>query len=383
MASQPEQTSDLTRVDDMSAATTRFNWVGLNPTQIKGVAQAMALSGMFPDVAKDSAKAFVKIMAGQEMGIAPFQAMSDISIIQGKAAAGGNIHASKVKSHPKYDYKVLKRERNGCSIEFFEYSSETKKMESIGISEFNEDDAKDAGLLQKDMWKKYPRNMYFNRAMTAGVRTYCPDALNGVNAFTAEELGAVVDEDGHVVDYRPEAVKSAPTAPMKATRADKAQDAELVEGKTVIEQVSEALEAKGFEDAADRKAIALAVAGVDSPNMASPQQWVKVLENIQAMDAEALTSLLPSSNDQQADESNSSDAEENDTTPLSPPSEPISAAQKSMLIGLARKSPQFKEGDVVLEFIEKVAGKDFGDITVAEFPGLQTKLKAKSPEVES
>jgi hypothetical protein len=153
-----------------------YNWTGLNPAEIKNVAVAMATSGMFPDIAKDSAKAFVKIMAGQEMGIAPFQAMSDISIIQGKAAAGGNIYASKVKANPRYDYKVDRWERDGCSITFFEIGRDGKR-EKLGTSTFDKEDATAAGLLSKDNWRKFPRNMYFNRAMTAGVRTFCPDAL--------------------------------------------------------------------------------------------------------------------------------------------------------------------------------------------------------------
>lgn len=172
----------------------RFNWVGLQPSQVKAIAQAMAMSGMFPDIQRDAAKAFVKIMAGQEMGIAPFQAMSDISIIQGKAAAGGNIYAAKVKSSGRYDYRVEKWDRTGCDIKFFEVIN--GKREGLGTSSFDEKDAEAAGLLNKDSWKRYPRNMYFNRAMTAGVRTFCPDALGGVNAYTPEELGAQVDEDG-------------------------------------------------------------------------------------------------------------------------------------------------------------------------------------------
>lgn len=175
----------------------KYNWTGLSPQQMKGIAQAMAMSGMFPDIQKDSAKAFVKIMAGQEMGIPPFQAMSDISIIQGKASAGGNIYASKVKSHPKYDYKIKNWTNKGCAIEFFQI--ENGKPVSLGVSQFDENDARQAGLLGKGNWKTYPRNMYFNRAMTAGVRTYTPDALGGINAYTPEELGANVDSDGRFV----------------------------------------------------------------------------------------------------------------------------------------------------------------------------------------
>ena len=67
----------------------------------------MAKSGMFPDVT-DGAKALVKILAGKEIGVTPFQAMTNIHIIQGKATMGANLMAAKVKGSGKYDYRVTK-----------------------------------------------------------------------------------------------------------------------------------------------------------------------------------------------------------------------------------------------------------------------------------
>lgn len=205
----------------------RYNWTGLSPQQMKGIAQAMAMSGMFPDIQKDSAKAFVKIMAGQEMGIPPFQAMSDISIIQGKASAGGNIYASKVKGHPKYDYKIKNWTNKGCAIEFFQI--ENGKPVSLGVSQFDENDARTAGLLGKGNWKTYPRNMYFNRAMTAGVRTYTPDALGGINAYTPEELGANVDHEGNFVSM------DEPKKPLQASNPQKTVEKEVTEPENTDE----------------------------------------------------------------------------------------------------------------------------------------------------
>ncbi len=60
------------------------------------------------------------------------------------------------------------------------------------------DDAKKAGLSGKDVWKKYPRNMLFYRALTSGVRLYCPDVTGGVVVYTAEEIGAESNEFGEV-----------------------------------------------------------------------------------------------------------------------------------------------------------------------------------------
>lgn len=287
-----DQNTDIIRAGESStelmapggAAEGRFNWTGLNPGQMKSIAQAMAMSGMFPDIQKDSAKAFVKIMAGQEMGIAPFQAMSDISIISGKASAGGNIYAAKVKSSGRYDYRVKKWDTVGCEIEFFEVLR--GKRESLGLSSFLESDAKAADLFGKGNWKMYPRNMYFNRAMTAGVRTYCPDALGGINAYTPEELGANVDADGRFVSIDEPALK-----PAVSVRAAPAA-AEIVDPKTVLQMVGEELEAKGFDDKLDRQKLAFAVGGVQSVSHLNDSEWHDVYLTIKNMSTEELGALL-------------------------------------------------------------------------------------------
>jgi hypothetical protein len=63
----------------------------LSLNQINFIGQTMAKSGMFPDVT-DSAKALVKILAGKEIGVTPFQAMTSIHIIKGKATMGAHLN---------------------------------------------------------------------------------------------------------------------------------------------------------------------------------------------------------------------------------------------------------------------------------------------------
>jgi len=48
-------------------------------------------------------------------------------------------------------------------------------------------------------WEKYPQNMLFARAISSGVRIYCPDVFNGNLVYVPEEMGAQVDEDGEPV----------------------------------------------------------------------------------------------------------------------------------------------------------------------------------------
>lgn len=140
-------------------------------------------SGMFADI-KSAQQAVVKIMAGAEMGISPFQAMSGIHIIQGKPTIGAGLMASRVKASGKYNYKVLEMTDKVCSIEF------TEGGQSIGTSVFTIEDAKKAGTKNID---RFPRNMLFARAMSNGVRWFCPDIYEGP-VYVPEEMQEVTED---------------------------------------------------------------------------------------------------------------------------------------------------------------------------------------------
>jgi len=150
------------------------------------MAKTFAESGMFTDT-KDMAKAFVKIQAGQEIGVAPFQAMTGIHIIQGKPTVGAGIMASKVKGSGKYDYRVLQQDESACVLEFFEGKI------SLGKSSFTIEDAKKAGTQNI---AKFPRNMLFARAISNGIKWYTPDVFLGP-VYVPEEMGGIeeVTED--------------------------------------------------------------------------------------------------------------------------------------------------------------------------------------------
>ena len=140
-------------------------------------------SGMFADI-KSAQQAVVKIMAGAEMGISPFQAMSGIHIIQGKPTIGAGLMASRVKASGKYNYKVLEMSDKVCSIEF------TEGGQPIGTSAFTIEDAKKAGTKNID---RFPRNMLFARAMSNGVRWFCPDIYEGP-VYVPEEMQEVTED---------------------------------------------------------------------------------------------------------------------------------------------------------------------------------------------
>jgi hypothetical protein len=169
----------------------------VNMDELKRLGMMLALSGYFDqhnDQGVATAQMCVKVLAGREIGFGPFAAVNGIHIIKGKPSISANIMAAAVKSHPTYDYRVRVMTDKEVAIDFFEIMD--GKRESVGKSEFTAADAAKAGTQNMG---KFPRNMLFARAMSNGVRWYCPDVFSGNSVYTPEELGARTDDDGYII----------------------------------------------------------------------------------------------------------------------------------------------------------------------------------------
>lgn len=166
--------------------------------EIQQVARLLAMSGYF-DAKGNSEQAIAqiatKILAGREMGYGEFTSVQGIHVIQGRPAMSANLMAAAVKASTRYDYRVRQMDDSAVKIEFFERIG--GKLESLGTSAFTAEDAKKAGTQNM---AKFGRNMMFARAMSNGVRWFCPDVFFGNAVYTPEELGAPVDGDGNVID---------------------------------------------------------------------------------------------------------------------------------------------------------------------------------------
>ena len=184
----------------------------------------LAQSGYFTD-AREAAQAGVKVLAGLEMGIGAFAAMSGIHIIEGKPSVGAGLMAAAVKRHPKYDYRVKRHDAEACVVTFYEDG------EVVGESSFTIEDAKQAGVAFKSRqgyptpWAKNPRNMLFARALSNGVRWYCPDVFD-VSTYTPEELGADTDDEGNVIDVTPAPAPRASVGDLGEPDADAVEEPE-------------------------------------------------------------------------------------------------------------------------------------------------------------
>lgn len=153
-----------------------YNRNNLSLEEMKQVGQIFVQSGLFPND-KDIAKAITKIIAGQEIGLPAFQAMSSIYFINGVRAMNYAVIGAKIQESGRYRYNVLELDNKHCIIEWEEKRDDD--WVKVGRSKFDEDDAKAAGLLGKDNWKKWGEAMFFARALTKGQRMYAPAIFNG------------------------------------------------------------------------------------------------------------------------------------------------------------------------------------------------------------
>jgi hypothetical protein len=189
------------------------------------IGQVMARSGLFPDITRVS-QAVVKVMAGRELGIGPFAAMSDIHIIDGKPVIGARILAALVRQSAVYDYEIVEWTNERCAIDFYRHGT---KLEPTVT--FDEDDARRAELNKPTRsgrpsnHMKFPRNMKFARAMSNGVGLHCPDLTAGAPVYTPDKLG-IDDPDA---DVAPVAEAPVADADIPAEHdGDDQQDADVV-----------------------------------------------------------------------------------------------------------------------------------------------------------
>lgn len=169
-------------------------------------------SGLLPTAIKNAEAATIIALKSRELGIPPMVGYAHIFIVNGKPSMSAElIQATARKFLPTLQIKILQSTNDLAEIEF-----NRGDRGSIAIKfSFTIEDARRAGLLGKDVWKQYPRDMLFSRCMTTGLRKVCPDALMGIG-YTPEELGASVDQEGNVIETtgrRVEAHHEEPPAP--------------------------------------------------------------------------------------------------------------------------------------------------------------------------
>ena len=142
----------------------------------------IAKSGLFG--VKTPEQAIALMLVAQAEGRNPFEAARDYHIIQGRPAL-------------KADSILARFQQAGGSVRWIELS-DTKAVAEFShpqggkvIIDWDIERAKRAGLIGKDNWKNYPRQMLRARVISEGVRTIYPGVC--VGSYTVEEVQDLAD----------------------------------------------------------------------------------------------------------------------------------------------------------------------------------------------
>jgi hypothetical protein len=160
---------------------------------LKHQAVEILKSGYLPTAIKTPEQVTVIILKGRELGIPPMQSLSHIHVINGKPTMSAELMLALIlQKHPqtKISFPIRTNKEVQCKV---------VRDGQVSLFGFSMDDATAAGLLSNPSWKKYPRAMLHARCVSEMARSLFPDAIAGVS-YTPEELGAVVDGEGEIID---------------------------------------------------------------------------------------------------------------------------------------------------------------------------------------
>lgn len=197
------------------------------------LARAIAMSGMAPKAyGTDENKCFVGILAGAELGLAPFQALQSIAVIGNNPAVWGDGALALVRASGLLEDFEETDDGNEATCRV------VRRGETPIIRTFSMDDAKKAGLAGKSgPWTSYPKRMRQMRARAFALRDGFADVLKGLHI--AEELR---DRPGMVEQPQTTKLSSDMIAAQAGVTVE--QDATVEPEETVDAEVEEIAEAE-------------------------------------------------------------------------------------------------------------------------------------------
>ena len=150
--------------------------------------QVLSDSGMLPPKYKDKPAAILAItLRGRELGMGALESVAAIHFFEGKTVLDASA-------------QLARAIQNGVTPE---WHTSDDKTASVTLhrggksyrSTWTWAMATRAGLVGKDNWRKHPEAMLRARAVTAGIRAFCPDALgSGGAVYSQDEAEDIVVE---------------------------------------------------------------------------------------------------------------------------------------------------------------------------------------------
>lgn len=150
---------------------------------LRMAAESAARSGLMPQDVKGVDAAFYIMASGIELGLQPMLALRTLRLVKGRISiAAETMLALAIARGVMIEWRQADDSAAILTM--------TRSGQAPYTSTFTAEDAKRAGL-GGDNWAKYRPAMLRARAISAGVRAYCPDVVSGL--YTPEEVESFDD----------------------------------------------------------------------------------------------------------------------------------------------------------------------------------------------
>jgi len=190
--SDPDPEVEVTVIQPHQQAETGLVPYGAELHGCAEIAATMAVADNVPKALRNKPAAILAvILTGRELGIAPMTALRTLHVIDGQVTMPPKVRLSIVRQLKLG--KVWPDPDNDTKTATW-YATRNDDPEVVYRSTYTTQDAAAAALMDKDNWKHYPARMLSWRALGY----LLDDAFTevGTGLYSADELGAIVDEDG-------------------------------------------------------------------------------------------------------------------------------------------------------------------------------------------
>ena len=202
----------------------RRDWIAVLPKAAE-LAKAVANTDFVPKSLRNNPAAITAaILYGDEIGLGPMRALAYIAVIDGRPSLAAEAMRGLVLAA---GHEMWVEEATNTKVTV---GGRRRESEQVSRVTWTMDDAKRAGLVNKDNWRKYPRAMLTNRASAELARAIFADAIGGMDITDDIEDGpdeaaavAVEGPSGHrrrrratlaPVSAQPADVPDEPTPPL-------------------------------------------------------------------------------------------------------------------------------------------------------------------------
>lgn len=193
--------------------------------QVMELARIMAVSSLLPDSLRGKpADVLVAILYGQELGLAPMQAIQSVYVVKGRPTISAQLWVSLAR-RAGHKVRVLEETAEACTVEVVRSDDPDAPTRVT----YTLEQAKTAGLLSNTTWKNHPHAMLYARAVSTACRRACPEIALGFGDETDREPVAARPSLAQVAAEREDqpVVQAADSVPAGPTEEDLAELAEI------------------------------------------------------------------------------------------------------------------------------------------------------------